>query len=87
MLRDRVDAIFSDLQAAMQRRHRMDVIANFALPLPTIVIAEMLGVPAEHQHQFHRWSRKRGVRAEVESAERLGFGNTTDTGRHFRLWT
>ncbi len=57
MLRDRVEAIASDLLAAMQRRKRMDVIADFALPLPTIVIAEMLGVPAEQQHRFHRWSQ------------------------------
>ena len=35
---------------------RMDVIRDYALPLPTTIIAEMLGVPAEDRHAFHRWS-------------------------------
>ncbi len=56
-LRARVETIAGDLLAAMRRRRRMDVIADFALPLPTIVIAEMLGVPSEQQHRFHRWSQ------------------------------
>jgi len=56
-LRDRVETIAGDLLTTMKRRNRMDVIADFALPLPTIVIAEMLGVPAEQQHRFHRWSQ------------------------------
>src|SRR5207248_9945292 len=29
-----------------------------ALPLPTTVIAEMLGVPIKDRHKFHRWSSK-----------------------------
>jgi cytochrome P450 PksS len=36
----------------------MDLIADFALPLPATVIAEMLGIPAEDRHRFHRWSRR-----------------------------
>jgi cytochrome P450 len=35
---------------------RMDLIRDFALPLPATVIAEMLGVPAKDRHRFHRWS-------------------------------
>jgi len=57
MLRGRVESIADDLLAAMRRRNRLDVIADFALPLPTIVIAEMLGVPKTQQHRFHRWSK------------------------------
>ena len=38
------------------RRGRIDLIRDFALPLPSIVIAEMLGVPAADRHAFHRWS-------------------------------
>ena len=34
----------------------MDLIRDYALPLPTTIISEMLGVPAEDRHQFHRWS-------------------------------
>jgi cytochrome P450 len=34
----------------------MDLIADFAYPLPVTVIAEMLGVPAADRDTFHRWS-------------------------------
>jgi len=57
MLRGRVEAIADDLLVKMRRSNRLDVIADFALPLPTIVIAEMLGVPKSQQHRFHRWSK------------------------------
>lgn len=35
----------------------MDLIAEYALPIPATIIAEMLGVPASDRHRFHRWSR------------------------------
>src|SRR5262249_9034663 len=35
---------------------RMGLLRDYALPLPTTVIAEMLGVPVEDRHAFHRWS-------------------------------
>jgi cytochrome P450 len=35
----------------------MDLVRDYALPLPTTIIAEMLGVPKEDRHKFHRWSR------------------------------
>ena len=34
----------------------MDVIADFAEPLPAIVTAEMLGVPVEDHDQLKAWS-------------------------------
>lgn len=35
---------------------RMDFIEDFAYPLPVIVIAELLGIPAAERAQFKRWS-------------------------------
>ena len=35
----------------------MDLIPDYALPIPTTIIAEMLGVPEADRHRFHRWSR------------------------------
>src|SRR5947208_15497389 len=32
----------------------MDLIHDYALPLPATIIAEMLGVPPEDRHAFHR---------------------------------
>jgi len=34
----------------------LDVIRDFALPLPTTIIAEMLGVPVADRRRFHQWS-------------------------------
>jgi cytochrome P450 PksS len=34
----------------------MDLVRDYALPQPTAIIAQMLGVPAGEQHKFHRWS-------------------------------
>ena len=33
-----------------------DLIADYAAPIPTIVIAKMMGVSTEHQSDFKRWS-------------------------------
>jgi cytochrome P450 len=37
-------------------RGEMDLAADFAVPLPLMVIAEMLGIPIEDRLQFRRWS-------------------------------
>ncbi|MEE3750908.1 cytochrome P450 [Mycobacterium intracellulare] len=34
----------------------IDLVANLASPLPTIVIAEMMGIPADRHNDFKRWS-------------------------------
>ena len=46
-LRARVQAIVDDLLDAVSEKGTMEVINDFAYPLPVIVISEMLGVPAE----------------------------------------
>ncbi len=44
-LRPRVHEIADDLLDRVQDRHRMDVVEEYAFPLPIIVIAELLGIP------------------------------------------
>ena len=56
-LRERVQGLTEELIAAAEPRGRMDLIAEYALPIPTTIIAEMLGVPASDRHRFHRWSK------------------------------
>ena len=56
-LRERVQGLTEELMAAAERRGRMDLIADYALPIPATIIAEMLGVPPSDRHRFHRWSR------------------------------
>ncbi len=55
-LRGRVQEIADELLDAAVKRGRLELIRDFALPLPSIVIAELLGIPAKDRHRFHRWS-------------------------------
>jgi len=56
-LRGRVREIVDELLSAVRESGRMDLIADLAYPLPAMVIAEMLGVPAEDRSRFRSWSR------------------------------
>jgi len=55
-LSPRIQEIASALLDAVAGRGSMDVVADFAYPLPVIVIAEMMGIPAQHRDRFKRWS-------------------------------
>lgn len=56
-LRTRIQAIVDELLDEVEARREMDVIAEFAYPLPVRVIAELLGVPPEDRDTFKTWSR------------------------------
>lgn len=56
-LRPRIQQITDKLLDAIQAQERMDLIADFAFPLPITVISEMLGIPREDRPQFRIWSR------------------------------
>jgi cytochrome P450 len=55
-MRGRIETLADELLDRVKRRGRMDLIADYALPIPTTIIAEMLGVPVGDRHKFHRWS-------------------------------
>ncbi len=55
-MREHIEDIANKLLDAVQNQKKMDLIADFAYPLPAIVIAEMLGVPAEDRDKFKVWS-------------------------------
>ncbi len=56
-LRDRIQAITDQLIDDVLAKGSMDVITDFAYPLPITVIAELLGVPSKDMAVFQRWSR------------------------------
>lgn len=56
-LRPRIQAIIDELIDRVAAAGGMDLIADFAVPLPVTVIAEMLGVPAEDHSRFRAWSQ------------------------------
>jgi len=54
--RARARAIADDLLARALERGEMDVIADLALPVPSTVICEMMGVPAADRSKFTEWT-------------------------------
>ncbi|GAB4201401.1 MAG: monooxygenase YjiB [Roseiflexaceae bacterium] len=55
-LAPRIATIAHELLDRVQSQGQLDFVADFALPLPVIVIAEILGVPAAEQARFKQWS-------------------------------
>lgn len=55
-LRPRVEAIAAEILDHIDSADGFDLVRDFAYPLPVIVIAEMLGVPAADRAAFQQWS-------------------------------
>src|SRR5947209_2945152 len=56
-MRDQIQALTNELLDRAESKSSMDLIVDFALPLPLTMIGRILGVPAEDNHKFHRWSK------------------------------
>ena len=54
-LRQRVQVLADGLIDAARGRGEMDLVADFALRLPAMVIAELLGVSSSDSERFQRW--------------------------------
>jgi cytochrome P450 len=54
-LRTRIESIANDLIDMVIASGQMDMISDFANPLPAIVTAELLGVPTQDHAQLHAW--------------------------------
>lgn len=52
-IRDVADNLLDSIQA----QGTMDIMADYAMPLPVVVIATMLGIPPEDRHIFVQWSQ------------------------------
>jgi cytochrome P450 len=57
-LRERIQQLTDDLLERAWRNQRLELVSGLALPLPTTVIADLLGIPARDRTQFHRWSAR-----------------------------
>ncbi len=55
-MRPRMQAIADELLDRVQSSKHMNVIDDYAFPLPIIVIAELLGIPAQDGNRFREWS-------------------------------
>jgi cytochrome P450 len=57
-LEERITAVTNELLDAVEAREEMDVIDDLAGPLPTTIIAEMLGIPIEDRDKFKLWTNQ-----------------------------
>ncbi|MER3479699.1 MAG: cytochrome P450 [Meiothermus sp.] len=57
-LRGRIQGIVNALLDRAEDRGRMDLLHDYAEPLPVAVIAELLGVPEEDRHLLRPWSAR-----------------------------
>jgi cytochrome P450 len=55
-LEPRIRSLVHGLLDRVIEQGRMELVSEFALPLPVTVIAELLGVPAQDAHLFKSWS-------------------------------
>lgn len=55
-LEPRIRQLSGELLDNVLERGEMDLVADFAAPLPMLVIAEMLGIPASNRPDLHRWA-------------------------------
>jgi cytochrome P450 len=55
-LRPVIGRVTNELLDQAEAKGHMELMREFAFPLPAIIIATMLGVPPEDREQFNRWS-------------------------------
>ena len=56
-LRPRIQQITDDLLDAVQHQGQMDLISDFAFPLPIAVISDLLGIPEADRQSFRAWTQ------------------------------
>jgi cytochrome P450 len=54
--RDTIQTLCDQLLNAVQRRGTIEVVSQYALPLPVAIIADLLGIPPGDRAKFQRWS-------------------------------
>ena len=79
-LRPRIQALVDEMLDAAAARGGMDVIGDFAFPLPFAVISEMLGVPAEDGDRLREWSGLivRSLEPVVDPAVMIAIADASD---------
>ncbi len=66
-MRDRVAEIADELLDGLAGRDEVDLLAEFAFPLPITVISELMGVPELERAEFREWSTALVTAAEPEA--------------------
>lgn len=78
-LQTRVEDLTQGLLANIRQENEFDLVTDFTIPLPVIVIAEMLGIESERFEDFKLWSNAlmllmNGAKGEKEGELRVVMG-------------
>jgi cytochrome P450 len=76
-LRPRIQEIADELIDRVEERGELDLVDDFAFPLPITVIAELLGIPVADRNRFRLWSNAI-VTPALEPAALARFGELMD---------
>ncbi|MFG3480401.1 hypothetical protein ACGF3K_35095 [Streptomyces sp. NPDC047980] len=68
-LRGEIDEITKELMKSFEAGRHIDVVDDFAYPLPATVICRLLGVPPEDEPLFRAWSDALVAAADVRPGE------------------
>ncbi|NRD79986.1 cytochrome P450 [Bacillus sp. BRMEA1] len=55
-LKNRIEQISNELIEGMKNKTEVELMEDYAIPLPVTVISEMMGIAKEDRHQFRVWS-------------------------------
>ncbi|MFM9371021.1 cytochrome P450 [Streptomyces sp. Da 82-17] len=81
-LTPRIDEIVNDCLDSMERSPGpVDLVQSFALPIPSLTICELLGVPYEDRHDFQQLSM---ARFDLSDGAIAPFGHTSASLDYFR---
>ncbi|MFG2075738.1 cytochrome P450 [Nonomuraea maritima] len=87
-LTPRIDRIVTDLIDGLAGRTRIDIVDDFAYPLPVTVICELLGVPKADEQRLHAWSQllvgtNDPTTGTIVERNRRRFETMAELGRYF----
>ncbi len=86
-LRERIQSVTDHLLDAGLAKGEMDIVTDLAVPLPVMVIADMLGVPESDRDLFRGWSRDLAHTLELTDSEAVynrGAAATVDFSMYLR---
>ncbi|MEV0821629.1 cytochrome P450 [Nonomuraea rubra] len=86
-LEPRIAALTHELLDAARERGRFELVSDLAYPLPVIVIAELLGVPASDRALFKQWADALFQRDTKVSLSEPAEGQNADVQATMKPWT
>jgi cytochrome P450 len=84
-MRGRIQEIANELLDVAASKTKMNLIDDFAFPLPIIVICEILGVPSTDRDKFRVWSNSLIEGSNGEHAEEM-FQHTNEFIQYLSQW-